>query len=66
MKKETKTLEHWQLDDAALTSAVISLKKELDPMADLHNEGGTKLHLATVLATRLLTAAHHSRMALRA
>ena len=59
-------LEGGQLDDAALASAVISLKKELDPMADLHNEGGTKLHLATVLATRLLTAAHHSRMALRA
>lgn len=59
-------LEGRQLDDAALASAVASLKKELDPMADLHNEGGTKLHLATVLATRLLTAAHHSRMALRA
>ena len=46
--------------------ALASLKAELDPMSDLHHSAATKRHLATVLARRLLTAAHASRAALTA
>lgn len=52
------------LDAAAIEIALTSLKAELDPLPDLHHEAGTKRHLATVLARRLLTAAHASRAAL--
>jgi aerobic carbon-monoxide dehydrogenase medium subunit len=52
------------LDTATLDSAVASLQDELDPSADLTNEATTKRHLATVLARRLLSAAHASRSAL--
>ena len=51
------------LDAGTIAEAVASLKTELDPMADLTHAGPTKLHLATVLASRLLTAAHASRSA---
>jgi carbon-monoxide dehydrogenase medium subunit len=52
------------LDAATIEAAVASLKAELDPAADLTNESATKRHLATVLARRLLGAAHASRSAL--
>jgi carbon-monoxide dehydrogenase medium subunit len=42
----------------------VSLQAELDQAADLTNESATKRHLATVLARRLLGAAHASRSAL--
>ena len=54
------------LDLGAIEIAVASLKAELDPLPDLTHEGPTKRHLATVLARRLLTAAHASRSALAA
>jgi carbon-monoxide dehydrogenase medium subunit len=54
------------LDEAAIGIAVASLKSELDPMADLHHSADTKRHLATVLARRLLAAAHASRAAITA
>jgi aerobic carbon-monoxide dehydrogenase medium subunit len=54
------------LDAATLDSAVASLQAELDPSADLTNQATTKRHLATVLARRLLGAAHASRSALLA
>ncbi len=46
--------------------AVASLKAELDPLPDLTHHAGTKRHLATVLARRLLQAAHASRSAIAA
>jgi carbon-monoxide dehydrogenase medium subunit len=52
------------LDAATIASAVASLQTELDPMADLTHSAESKRHLATVLAKRLLTAAHASRSAL--
>lgn len=52
------------LDLATIEIAVASLKSELDPLPDLTHQGETKRHLATVLARRLLTAAHASRSAL--
>ena len=52
------------LDAASIDLAVAMLKTELDPMADLTHESATKRHLATVLARRLLGAAHASRSAL--
>lgn len=52
------------LNVTTIEAAIASLKTELDPMADLTHSGTTKLHLATVLARRLLTAAHASRSAL--
>ncbi len=52
------------LDAATITAATASLKAELDPMADLTHSAESKRHLATVLAKRLLTAAHASRSAL--
>ena len=45
---------------ATLALAVASLKAELDPMADLTHSAESKRHIATVLARRLLTAAHAS------
>lgn len=54
------------LDAATIEIAAASLKSELDPIGDLHHEAATKRHLATVLARRLLTAAHASRAALSA
>jgi aerobic carbon-monoxide dehydrogenase medium subunit len=54
------------LDEATIEIAIASLKGELDPMADLTHEGATKRHLASVLARRLLTAAHDSRSAVTA
>lgn len=51
------------LDSGMIEIAVASLKAELDPMPDLTHAGATKRHLATVLARRLLTAAHASRSA---
>jgi aerobic carbon-monoxide dehydrogenase medium subunit len=46
--------------------AIATLKSELDPMADLYHSAETKRHLAAVIARRLLTAAHASRVALAA
>jgi carbon-monoxide dehydrogenase medium subunit len=53
-----------ELTDATIAIAVASLKAELDPLADLHHAADTKRHLAGVLASRLLAAAHASRLAL--
>jgi carbon-monoxide dehydrogenase medium subunit len=55
-----------ELTTATIEIALASLKAELDPLPDLHHEGATKLHLATVLARRLLVAAGASRSALSA
>ena len=52
------------LDVTTIEIAIASLKAELDPSADLTHESATKRHLATVLARRLLGAAHASRRAL--
>lgn len=57
-------LSNKTLDAHTIEAAVASLKAELDPAADLTNESATKRHLATVLARRLLGAAHASRSAL--
>jgi aerobic carbon-monoxide dehydrogenase medium subunit len=46
--------------------ALATLKSELDPLPDLYHAVDTKRHLAAVLARRLLTAAHASRVALAA
>jgi carbon-monoxide dehydrogenase medium subunit len=54
------------LTSASIEIALASLKAELDPLPDLHHDRGTKQHLATVLARRLLAAAHASRSALAA
>jgi carbon-monoxide dehydrogenase medium subunit len=54
------------LTSASIEIALASLKAELAPMPDLHHDSGTKEHLATVLARRLLAAAHASRSALAA
>jgi carbon-monoxide dehydrogenase medium subunit len=54
------------LTSASIEIALASLKAELDPMPDLHHDRATKEHLATVLARRLLAAAHASRSALAA
>jgi aerobic carbon-monoxide dehydrogenase medium subunit len=54
------------LTSATIEIALASLKAELEPMADLHHDAVTKRHLASVLARRLLTAAHASRSALAA
>ncbi|MFC5496246.1 FAD binding domain-containing protein [Caenimonas terrae] len=54
------------LTSSTIEIALASLKAELDTMPDLHHEGATKQHLATVLARRLLAAAHASRSALAA
>jgi aerobic carbon-monoxide dehydrogenase medium subunit len=52
------------LDAATIEIAMASLKAELDPLGDLTHSPATKRHLATVLARRLLSAAHASRSAL--
>jgi carbon-monoxide dehydrogenase medium subunit len=52
------------LDSATVEIAVASLKAELDPLPDLTHSPETKRHLATVLARRLLSAAHASRSAI--
>lgn len=52
------------LTGATIEIALASLKAELNPLPDLHHASATKRHLATVLARRLLTAAHASRSAL--
>ena len=52
------------LDAATIEIAVASLRAELDPLPDLTHHAGTKRHLATVLARRLLQAAHASRSAI--
>ncbi|MEJ8836968.1 FAD binding domain-containing protein [Ramlibacter sp. AN1133] len=52
------------LTTATVEIALASLKAELDPVADLHHASATKRHLASVLARRLLAAAHASRAAL--
>jgi aerobic carbon-monoxide dehydrogenase medium subunit len=52
------------LDAATVEIAVASLKAELDPLPDLTHSPETKRHLATVLARRLLSAAHASRSAI--
>lgn len=52
------------LTSSTIEIALAMLKTELDPLPDLHHESATKRHLATVLARRLLTAAHASRSAL--
>ena len=54
------------LDEATIAIAVASLQGELDPIADLTHESGTKRHLATVLARRLLAAADAARSAVTA
>lgn len=54
------------LTSATIEIALASLKAELEPTADLHHDSATKRHLASVLARRLLTAAHASRSALTA
>lgn len=53
-----------ELTSATIEIALASLKAELDPLPDLHHDGATKRHLATVLARRLLAAAHASRSVL--
>ncbi len=55
-----------ELTAATIEIALASLKSELDPLADLYHAAETKRHLAVVLARRLLTAAHASRVALAA
>jgi carbon-monoxide dehydrogenase medium subunit len=55
-----------ELSSGTIEIALASLKAEIDPLPDLHHDGATKRHLATVLARRLLTAAHASRTALAA
>ncbi|MDB5958468.1 FAD binding domain-containing protein [Ramlibacter sp.] len=55
-----------ELTRGTIEIALASLKAELDPLPDLHHEGVTKRHLATVLARRLLLAADASRGALSA
>jgi carbon-monoxide dehydrogenase medium subunit len=55
-----------ELTSGTIEIALASLKAELDPLPDLHHEGVTKRHLATVLARRLLLAADASRGALSA
>ena len=55
-----------ELTSGTIAIALASLKAELDPLPDLHHEGATKRHLATVLARRLLQAADASRGALSA
>ncbi|MFY8104723.1 MAG: beta galactosidase jelly roll domain-containing protein, partial [Ramlibacter sp.] len=52
--------------DATIGIAIASLKAELDPLPDLTHSPETKRHLATVLAKRLLGAAHASRSAITA
>jgi carbon-monoxide dehydrogenase medium subunit len=52
------------LDLATVEIAVASLKAELDPLPDLTHSPETKRHLATVLARRLLSAAHANRSAI--
>ncbi len=54
------------LEPSVIDQAVASLAAELDPLPDLNHQGDTKRHLATVLARRLLAAAHASRAALAA
>ena len=54
------------LDETTIEIALLSLKGELNPLADLTHSSQTKNHLATVLTRRLLTAAHASRSALMA
>lgn len=55
-----------EFTSATIEIALASLKAELDPMPDLHNDSATKRHLASVLARRLLSAAQASRAALAA
>ncbi len=55
-----------ELTSGTIAIALASLKAELDPLPDLHHAAATKLHLATVLARRLLAAADASRGALSA
>jgi carbon-monoxide dehydrogenase medium subunit len=55
-----------ELTPATVEIALASLKAELDPLPDVHHGADTKRHLATVLARRLLAAAHASRAALAA
>lgn len=55
-----------ELTAGTIEIALASLKSELDPMPDLYHGAETKRHLAAVLARRLLTAAHASRVALAA
>jgi len=62
--KTEALLSNKTLDADTIAAAVVSLKAELDPAADLTNESATKRHLATVLTRRLLRAAHASRSAL--
>ena len=62
--KTEALLSNKTLDLRTIEAAVVSLKAELDPAADLTNESATKRHLAAVLARRLLGAAHASRSAL--
>lgn len=52
------------LNSATIEIALASLKSELAPIPDLHHASDTKLHLATVLARRLLIAAQANRTAL--
>ncbi len=54
------------LDAVTIGIAIASLKAELDPLPDLTHRPETKRHLATVLAKRLLGAAHASRSAITA
>jgi carbon-monoxide dehydrogenase medium subunit len=62
--KTEALLANKTLDADTINAAVACLKAELDPAADLTNDSATKRHLATVLARRLLVAAHASRSAL--
>jgi carbon-monoxide dehydrogenase medium subunit len=54
------------LDAGTIGIAMASLKAELDPVPDLTHSAETKSHLASVLARRLLGAAHASRTAITA
>ena len=62
--KTEALIRHKTLSADTIEAAVATLKNELDPAADLTNESATKRHLATVLARRLLGAAHASRTVL--
>ncbi|MGB8434758.1 MAG: FAD binding domain-containing protein, partial [Burkholderiales bacterium] len=49
-----RTLEGKSLDAATIAAAVATLKEDLDPPGDLHASSKLKLHLAGVIARRML------------
>jgi carbon-monoxide dehydrogenase medium subunit len=47
-------IEGCEVDDATVQAAQAALARDLDPIGDLHASAATKLHLAGVLAARVL------------